>query len=215
MTSVKICGITDKANLIAAIEAGADFIGLVFYPPSKRHIDQSDARILLNSIPKNLLNAVTIVGLFVNPTDADLLVSDMLDIIQLHGDESPKRCIEIKQNTDCAIMKAIPIKTPQDLTHISAYEPICDWLLFDAKPSDAVHDIPGGNGLSFDWTLLKGQKFNKPYMLAGGLTSENVGTAINLLQPDAVDVSSGVESSQGIKDAQKIKRFISKSKTTN
>lgn len=208
MTSVKICGITDKANLIAAIEAGADFIGLVFYSDSPRHINQDDARRLLNSIAPDLLKPITIVGLFVNPTDADLLVSDMLDMIQLHGDESPERCIEIKQNTDCLIMKALAIKTAQDLVQISAYEPVCDWLLFDAKPNDTQYDLPGGNGLSFDWSILEGHTMHTPWMLAGGLTPENVKTAINLLKPDAVDVSSGVEGLPGQKNTQMINAFL-------
>tara|TARA_R110002124_G_scaffold149220_1_gene315217 strand:- start:383029 stop:383709 length:681 start_codon:yes stop_codon:yes gene_type:complete len=214
-TAVKICGITDKENLLATINAGADFIGLVFYPASPRHIDQSDARRLLAAIPQELLSAVRIVGLFVNPTDADLCegnIVDMLDMIQLHGDESPARCAEIKQKTNALIMKAFPISTTHDLAQISAYEPVCDWLLFDAKPmSDKTKNkdiVPGGNGLRFDWTILSGQKFTKPYMLAGGLTPDNVQTAIQLLHPDAVDVSSGVESAPAQKSIEKIRSFL-------
>ena len=211
-TRVKICGIKTQAALQSCITYGADFIGFVFYPRSPRAIDIEALKTLSAQTPATIQK----VGLFVDPDDQ--LIRDTapyLDIIQLHGNETSARCAEIKTLSGKAIMKALAIKTAHDLTQISAYEPICDWLLFDAKPSDDKASLPGGNGLSFDWTILDGQKFTKPWMLAGGLTPENVRTAVNSLHPDGVDVSSGVEALVGEKDDQKIAAFIAAAKAQN
>lgn len=210
-SKVKICGVRDQDTLDATINAGADFVGFVFYPPSPRAISVEGA----TTLAENAEGRIQRVGLFVNPDD-NLLdsICTHLDIIQLHGSETPARCQEIKARTGKKIMKALAIKTKNDLAQISAYEPICDWLLFDAKPTDTPNALPGGNGLSFDWSILQGQNFSKPWMLAGGLTPKNVQEAITLLKPDAVDVSSGVESTTaGQKSIAKINTFITAAKS--
>lgn len=205
MTLVKICGIKDPENLEAALAAGARFIGFVFYPPSPRAVSLDIAATLARDIP----TGVRSVGLFVDPDDAllDQVTSLIpLDMIQLHGNESPGRIAEIKARTHMPVMKAIRVTSESDLADIEGYEAAADWLLFDAKPADA--DLPGGMGESFDWNILAGRSFKKPWMLAGGLNSSNVDKALSILKPDAVDVSSGVESVRGVKDAAKIKAFL-------
>ncbi|MAH06480.1 MAG: phosphoribosylanthranilate isomerase [Alphaproteobacteria bacterium] len=205
-TQAKICGIHKEDALQSCITHGADFIGFVFYPRSPRHIDIQKFIALAAHTPTHIQK----VGLFVNADDA--LITECaphLDIIQLHGDETPTRCAEIKTLSGCKIMKALAIRNEDDLAQINVYDPVCDWLLFDAKPSDKAGTLPGGNGLSFDWSLLNGLKTTKPWMLAGGLDANNVNAAIKLVHPHAVDVSSGVESRLGHKDDEKIKQFIS------
>ncbi|MCV6601861.1 MAG: phosphoribosylanthranilate isomerase, partial [Cohaesibacter sp.] len=136
------------------------------------------------------------------------------DIWQLHGKESPQRVREIKQRYGRPVMKALAIRDKEDLDPIPAYEEVCDILLFDAKPpADMKTDLPGGNGIAFDWTLISGLSLKKPFMLSGGLDPDNVAQAIRLTKPQGVDVSSGIESAPGIKDNQKISKFISAAKT--
>ena len=207
MTKVKICGLTEPNSLTAAIEAGADFIGLVFYPPSPRHVEIEVAKYLTNFIPDN----VEAVGLFVNPDDETLTntLNDVpLTMIQLHGDETPARVQEVKNKFNLPVMKAISVSSNDDLTNISAYEDSADWILFDAKGED----LPGGNGTAFDWNILKDYTGSKPWMLAGGITPANLSEALQILSPDALDVSSGVEGAKGIKDNDKIRSFISLTK---
>lgn len=202
-TKVKICGLTEPNSLTAAIEAGADFIGLVFYEPSPRHVEIEVAKYLSNFIPEN----IGVVGLFVNPTDEYLtqVLNDVpLTMIQLHGDETPARVSEVKEKFQLPIMKAIPISDKCDLTSAALYEDHADWLLFDAKGEA----LPGGNGIAFDWIILKDYKGTKPWMLAGGLNPDNIKDALFLITPNAVDISSGVESATGIKDSDKIRSFI-------
>ena len=202
MTAVKICGLSETETLKAAIEAGADFIGFVFYPSSSRFVSIETAADLAKLVPPTVKK----VGLVVDATDQELLqiTQDVeLDILQLHGDETPERVEEIAGLTALPIMKAIRVRSEADLENVSDYETVADWLLFDNKCETA----PGGTGESFDWGLLAGQSFSKPWMLSGGLTAENVIGALKL-SPDAVDVSSGVESEKGVKDAGKIKTFI-------
>lgn len=203
ITKVKICGLSTPDTIITAIEAGADFVGLVFYAPSPRHVEIEVAAYLTKQIPEG----VEIVGLFVNPTDeylTQVLNNVPLTMIQLHGGETPKRVIEIKEKFKLPVIKAISIATPDDLTKIKPYDGIADWLLFDAKGEA----LPGGNGIAFDWSILKNYSGQSPWMLAGGLNPDNVTDALKALSPNAVDVSSGVESSAGVKDNQKIKDFI-------
>ncbi|MCB1720973.1 MAG: phosphoribosylanthranilate isomerase [Alphaproteobacteria bacterium] len=205
MTAVKICGLKDAENLKTAIKSGARYIGFVFYPPSPRNIAPDSAKELSLSLP----TGVKAVGLFVDPTNEQLehiLGIVPLDMLQLHGSESPQRVQQINNKFAMPIMKAIKIREPADLDQISAYEPVVDWLLFDSGPENAT--LPGGTGQRFDWSLLAGKTFSKPWMLSGGLTPENVAKALSQLSPTAVDVSSGVESAPGIKDAEKIKAFI-------
>ena len=203
MTAVKICGITDTENLRAALDAGAKYIGFVFYKDSPRNIDPQVAWKLSREIPDD----VTAVGLFVNPTDKELnavLSSVKLGIIQLHGDEDPMRIVEIKASYGLPIMKALRIGDADDLENIPKFEKCADWLLFDAK----IDGQQGGTGKTFDWNLLKDRKFYKPWMVSGGLNAGNVAQALNILHPDAVDVSSGVEKERGQKDPAKIREFI-------
>lgn len=205
MTAVKICGISTPETLQTACAAGARFIGFVFYPASPRHLDFDIAWNLARGVP----TGVRSIGLFVDPTDEQLehiLTGIQLDMIQLHGNETPGRIAEIKAQYNMPVMKAIRVANERDLDNLDGFEAAADWLLFDAKPEDA--DLPGGTGESFDWTILKNRSFKKPWMLGGGLDEKNVLEALKILSPDAVDVSSGVESERGIKDVSKIKSFI-------
>lgn len=204
-THTKICGIKTPEALTAATSNGARFIGFVFYPPSPRHIEVNIAQDLAYQLPTGVRG----VGLFVDPTDEQLetvLSRVQLDMIQLHGSESPDRVAQIKEKHVMPIIKAFPVRTAADIDRAENYDQVADWLLFDAKPPNA--DLPGGTGHSFDWTLLQGKSFSKPWMLSGGLTIENVGDALKDLRPNAVDVSSGVEAVRGEKDAAKIKAFL-------
>lgn len=201
MPSVKICGITSLDNLRAAEKAGAQFIGFVFYPKSPRNISPEDA----GGLSKQ--TTLTKVGLFVDPTDDELLTIlkiVSLNMIQLHGDETPSRVMEIKALTGKPVMKAIRVASTADLALAPNYALAADWLLFDAK----VEGATGGTGKTFDWSILKSFRPGKPWMLAGGLTSENVKEALKTLSPTAVDVSSGVESAPGVKDAGKMAAFV-------
>jgi len=206
-TKVKICGLTTPDAMTAALEGGADFVGLVFHPASPRHVEIEIAAYLSSYVPANIV----VTGLFVDPPDEILrktLENVRLDLIQLHGDETPARVAEIKAVFGKPVMKALSVSTREDLKKSGLYA-AADWLLFDAKGSP---DMPGGNGLPFDWGLLEDFQSPLPWMLAGGLTPENVAGAISHLKPSAVDVSSGVEASKGVKDAAKIRAFIEAAK---
>lgn len=202
-TKVKICGITTPDAMTASLEAGADFVGLVFHPASPRHVEIEVARYLSGYVPQT----VTVTGLFVDPSD-DILCQTLenvrIDLIQLHGAESPARAADIRGKFGRPVMKALPVSNRDDLKAADLYAAV-DWLLFDAQGTDAM---PGGNGLPFDWTLLKDFQSPLPWMLAGGLTPQNVAEAVTTLNPPAVDVSSGVEASRGVKDAAKIRAFL-------
>lgn len=204
MTLVKICGLKTPETVDAAVKAGANFIGFVFYPPSPRAITPKEAAELIGTLPED----VKTVGLFVNPADSDIkktLEETPLDMLQLHGEETPERLRELRNQFSLPIIKAFPIASKADLDPIADYTPHCDWLLFDTKSESS---IPGGTGKSFDWNLLKEMQFDRPWMLSGGLNSINVTKALSILTPRAVDISSGVESTRGVKDAGKIKEFI-------
>mgnify|MGYP005724552073 CR=1 FL=1 len=204
ITQTKICGIKTPEALNAAIECRARYIGFVFYPPSPRHIEIDTARELAIMLPTGVRG----VGLFVDPTDEELdavLGKVQLDMIQLHGAETPARVSEIKQKYQMPIIKAFPVREAADIDQARKYKD-ADWYLFDAKSSDP--SMPGGTGHSFDWALLAGKSFDKSWMLSGGLSPENVRDALSVLKPNAVDVSSGVESTRGVKDTNKIRAFI-------
>ena len=210
-TTVKICGLSDPENLAVAIETGARLVGFVFYEPSPRNVSFDIAWNLARAVPTSIRS----VGLFVDPEDAllDQIVTGIqLDMIQLHGNETPGRINEIKEKYNMPVMKAIRVREESDLDNVAGFEAAADWLLFDSKHEKAT--LPGGTGHSFDWSLLEGRTFSKPWMLGGGLNPENVADAIKQLSPDAVDVSSGVESIPGQKDPAKIKAFIEAVKTT-
>ncbi|RJL18547.1 phosphoribosylanthranilate isomerase [Paracoccus siganidrum] len=206
MAQVKICGLREAAHVAAAVEAGARYLGFVFFPKSPRAILPAQAAALAAEVPPGVAR----VGLFVDPGDALLeatLAAAPLDLIQLHGAESPARVSQIKARFGLPVMKAVGIAGPQDLDALWDYALVADMLLVDAKPpKDAV--LPGGNGLAFDWRLLVGRKWLKPWLLAGGLTPANVAEAIRLTGAPGVDVSSGVETAPGVKDAALIRDFI-------
>lgn len=202
----KICGIKTPEMLSCAVEAGARFIGFVFFPPSPRHVAIDTAKELALMLPTGVRG----VGLFVDPSDVELeavLGKVQLDMIQLHGKESPERVAEIKAKFAMPIIKAFPVSEVGDLDSVPSYERYIDWILFDAKPPKGA-TVPGGMGKSFDWSILESKGFARPWMLSGGLAPENVAQALSVLSPDAVDVSSGVEKIRGEKDAGKIKAFI-------
>ncbi|VDS09096.1 N-(5'-phosphoribosyl)anthranilate isomerase [Paracoccus haematequi] len=206
MAQVKICGLRRPDHIEAAAQAGARYVGLVFFPKSPRAVSVEEAALLMQHIPMG----VAAVGLFVNPDDAlldQVLGRVPLDIIQLHGDESPDRVAQVKALTGLPVMKAVGLSGPEDLPALTDYGLVADMLLVDAKPPKGA-DLPGGNGLSFDWRLLVGRKWLRPWMLAGGLTPQNVAEAIRLTGAPAVDVSSGVETEPGIKDEGLIRAFV-------
>ncbi len=204
--SVKICGLTDERGLNAAVDAGAAYVGLNFFRHSPRYITIDQAAALSALLPRGVKS----VGLFVNPSDAELkAVLDVarLDMIQLHGKETPARVDEVRKLTGLPVMKALGIATARDVMDAKAFEDHADWLLFDAKaPPDATR--PGGNAAAFDWTLLKTYGGKTPWMLAGGLARANVAAAIRASGARAVDVSSGVETRPGIKSPARIRAFV-------
>lgn len=206
--AVKICGLSQPESVDAALKAGARYLGFVFFEKSPRNVTPAKAAALAADVPLGIAR----VGLFVNPDDAALqstLAHVPLDIIQLHGHESPARVAEVKALTGLPVMKAVGISEAADLDALWDYGLVADMLLVDAKPpKDAV--LPGGNGLALDWRLLVGRQMVRPWLLAGGLTPDNVAQAIRLTRAPGVDVSSGVESAPGVKDAEKIRQFVSR-----
>jgi phosphoribosylanthranilate isomerase len=212
MVKVKICGINAPDSLRAAVDGGADFIGLVFYPPSPRAVTPEQARDLAAFAGTRVKK----VGLLVDPEDVTIeriLAHVKLDMLQLHGKETPARVAAIKKRFGLPVMKAIKVATAADLDGAAAFEPVADWLLFDGvPPKDKKGVLPGGNAAQFDWTLLKGRKFALPWMLSGGLDPENVADAIRISGAPCVDVSSGVETRPGKKDPAKIAAFIKAAK---
>jgi len=202
----KICGLTDATAVEAAVAHGADMVGFVFYPPSPRNITAEQAEDLLRDVP----SGIDRVGLFVDPeTDFldKILAKARLDLLQLHGDETPERCRAISVYFGLPIIKAIKVSTKADLKAAKDYEDAVDWLMFDARPP-ADGALPGGNGKAFDWTILKGADFKRPWLLAGGLTPDNLPQAVQQSGASAVDVSSGVEIAPGKKDPAKIRAFL-------
>lgn len=203
MTKVKICGLSTPETLTAAIDGGADFIGLVFYAPSPRHVEIEVASYLAKQVPDH----IDVVGLFVNPNDTyiEQVINEVpITMVQLHGHETVERVSEAKEKFNLPVIKALPIETADDLETTKQYDGIADWLLFDAKGEK----LPGGNGVVLDWNILKNYQGQSPWMLAGGLTPDNVAEALSILSPNAVDVSSGVESAKGVKEIDKIHSFI-------
>jgi phosphoribosylanthranilate isomerase len=206
----KICGLTSAEGIATAARHGARFVGFVFYPPSPRHLTAEQAARLAVLVP----TGITKVGLFVDPDDdllAAILAKVPLDLLQLHGKESPERVVQVKQRFGKAVMKSIAVASESDLATASRYYGSADRLLFDAKPpKDAV--APGGNGLVFDWELLGGRRWPVPWMLSGGLTADNLGEAVRTTHATAVDVSSGVERAPGVKDPDKIMAFLARAR---
>jgi phosphoribosylanthranilate isomerase len=202
---VKICGLRDVAGLEAAVSAGASYVGLVFFPKSPRNISIEEAARVAKSAPVGVAK----VALVVDADDAllDAITADVpLDILQLHGKETPARVAAIRARYGLPVMKAVGVADETDLAALDAFAQVADQVLVDAKPPKNA-DLPGGNGLSFDWRLIAGRRWPVPWMLAGGLTADNVAEAIALTGATQVDVSSGVESAAGIKDATMMQAF--------
>ncbi|MDO9708892.1 phosphoribosylanthranilate isomerase [Paracraurococcus lichenis] len=206
MTLVKICGVSDAAGFDAAAAAGADFVGFVFYPPSPRAVTPAAAADLSGRVAGGPQR----VGLFVDPDDALLeavLAAVPLDLIQLHGEETPARAAAIRAHFGRPVMKALGVAVPADLVRLAEYAPAVDRFLLDAKPPPGA-SLPGGNAAAFDWRLVAGQPIPRPWLLAGGLTPETVGEALRQSGAPGVDVSSGVEQARGVKDPARIAAFV-------
>ena len=205
-TKVKICGLKTEAALEAALAGGADFVGLVFFPPSPRNVTPAVAE----TLAARARGRAKIVALMVDPDDAliaQVIASAAPDLIQLHGHETPTRVAEIRTRWGIPVMKAVPVETADDARAARQFSPAADLILFDAlAPADSAR--PGGNGAPFDWRLLLGVKDEVPFMLSGGLTPDNVAEAIRVTGAAIVDVSSGVESRPGEKDPDLIRRFL-------
>ena len=203
---VKICGLSAAEALDAALDAGADMVGFVFFAPSPRHLAFDTARTLGRRVRARAQK----VALTVDADDAliDAVVEALRpDMLQLHGSEPPARVAALKKRFGLPVMKAIAVESKIDFPRIEDYAAICDWLLFDAKaPAEATR--PGGLGRPFDWTLVSGAIPGKPVMLSGGLDAGNVGEALRITPAVAVDVSSGVELTPGQKDPDKIRAFV-------
>lgn len=203
---VKICGLSTPETVEAAIAAGADMVGFVFFPPSPRSVGYELARTLAAEVR----GRAQTVALSVDATDAQLAASiEALkpDLLQLHGKEDPERVATIRARFGLPVMKALPIAERADLAPVRLYEKVADRLIFDARaPREATR--PGGLGKPFDWTLLEGLNLAVPYMLSGGLDPDNVAEALRITGAPGVDVSSGVEHAPGKKDPEKIVAFI-------
>ncbi|MFZ1991594.1 MAG: phosphoribosylanthranilate isomerase [Alphaproteobacteria bacterium] len=209
--SVKICGLKTREAIDASAKGGADFIGFVFHSASPRNLTLDAAARLRRDVPPG----VKLVALTVDA--GDMLVGDINrtvspDVFQLHGGETPKRAAEIHALTGKAIIKAIPVARPEDIAAALAFEGVADWLMFDAKaPAGAAS--PGGAGVAFDWRILSGRSFRRPWFLASGLNPENLKEAVLASGARLVDVSSGVERARGEKDPALIAAFLDRART--
>lgn len=208
--AIKICGITTPDALDAAIKARADFAGFVFFPPSPRNIAASDAAVL----GERAKGRIKRVGLFVDAHDTlidEAIAAAGLEILQLHGEETPQRAAQLRAQFGLPVWKAIPVAGADDIHRAAAYRGAADLILFDAKTPKGT--LPGGMGLTFDWNLLAGNKGSLPWGLAGGLTPDNVAVAIRATGAPLVDTSSGVESAPGVKDSARIAAFCAASRS--
>ena len=209
--SVKICGLANVDDVRACADAGANYMGLVFFEKSPRNITIPAARELALAAPLGLAK----VALVVNPSDAELDAitgTVPLDMLQLHGRETPERVTEVKARYGLPVMKAVGIADGDDLPKLESYFGVADQILVDAKPPKGG-ELPGGNGLSFDWRLIAGRRWPCPWMLAGGLTPENVAEAVKMTGAKQVDVSSSVEDAPGQKNAELIQKFVQSSRS--
>lgn len=204
-TAVKFCGLSRPADVVAAAEAQAAYVGFVFFEKSPRNVTIEQARALSVEVPAGIVK----VALVVNATDAfldDLMAQVPVDMVQLHGSETPARVREVKARYGLPVMKAVGVANADDLPALDAYAQVADQILVDAKPPKGA-DLPGGNGLAFDWRLIAGRRWSVPWMLAGGLTPENVAQAVAMTGARQVDVSSGVERAVGEKDLGLVHAF--------
>lgn len=202
----KLCGLTTLDDISAAVRADASYVGFVFFLGSPRNLAIQAANLLVAATP----NHVTKVGLVVDADNdfLDKLTSSVsLDMLQLHGDESFQRVAEVKARYGLSVMKAVGISNLRDVQDAHQFGEVADQLLLDAKPNSAS-DLPGGNGIAFDWNLLAGSSWKVPWMLAGGLKPNNVASAVKLSGAQQVDVSSGIETSPGINNAKLMSEFV-------
>lgn len=205
-TRVKICGISDVEGLQAAVDAGASYVGFVFFPKSPRNVTIETARNLAERVPVGVAK----VALVVNADNAllDAITDEVpLDVLQLHGSETPERVLEVKARYGLPVMKAVGVADASDIAALDAYMQVADQVLVDAKPPRNAA-LPGGNGHAFDWSIIAKRRWPKPWMLAGGLHPDNVAEAIAITGASQVDVSSGVESAPGVKDGALIAKFL-------
>ena len=205
-TEIKICGLSTSEAIAACADAGADLIGFIFFAKSPRNVTPSQAARLKSASERS----VPCVAVSVNAEDdfLDEIVAQLKpDFLQLHGSETPGRVEEIKSRYALPIIKAFAIRTKEDFDRLRPYEGLADKFLLDAKAPEGS-DLPGGNGVSFDWNLLAEQEFSTPYMLSGGLDGDNILEALQISGAKSIDISSGVESSPGVKDIAKIAAFI-------
>jgi phosphoribosylanthranilate isomerase len=203
---IKICGLGTEEALAAAIAGGASHVGFIFFPKSPRHIEPAEAG-RLRRLASGKAKAVAVT---VDADDATLdgIVKAVApDMLQLHGSETPARVTAIKARYGLPVMKALSVREKSDLIRIADYAGVADRLLFDAKPPKGA-DLPGGNGLTFDWRLLEGVDPAIPYMLSGGLNAANIAEALAVARPSGIDISSGVESAPGVKDVRLIEAFF-------
>jgi phosphoribosylanthranilate isomerase len=209
---VKICGLSTRETLDVALQAGADMVGFVFFPPSPRHISLNTA-CDLGSRAKGRAQKVALTVDADDATLANIVEALQPDILQLHGKESVARLRDIKQTFGLPVMKAMAVETPADLVSLPGYAAVADRILFDARaPKEATR--PGGLGAVFDWHLLENLDLGVPFMVSGGLNAENVAEAVRLTRAGGVDVSSGVERASGVKDPEMIRAFIRAARAT-
>ena len=207
---VKICGLRDAAMVAAAANAGAAYIGLMFFAKSPRNVSLAQARELALSVPLGIAKVAVVVDAD-DPTLDAILAQVPIDMLQLHGHETPARVVAVKARFGLPVMKVVGVADAADLAALDDFSQVADQILVETKPAkNAV--LPGGNGLPFDWRLIAGRRWQVPWMLAGGLTAGNVAEAIRLTGARQVDVSSGVESAPGVKDAGRIHDFVAATK---
>jgi phosphoribosylanthranilate isomerase len=207
---VKICGVRTREIVDTAVDAGADYVGLVFFPRSPRHIAPDAAR----ELAEHASGRIETVAVLVDPDDAlvdEILATVRPTLLQLHGAETPERVAAIKSRARLSVIKAIGVATADDVGKASAYRGIADTILFDAK-APAGSGLPGGHGLAFDWHLLAGPSVERPFAISGGLDPDNVREASVTTGAFLVDVSSGVERTPGVKDPDLVRRFIQAAK---
>ena len=205
-TEIKICGLSTSSSVDVAVRAGADLVGFVFFPRSPRFVTNATARELASQIAGDVVRTGLIVDAS-NTEIAEILDQEPLDLLQLHGKETPARAAEIRSLFNLPVMKALPVAEAADLTVADDYRDVVDRFLFDAKPPKSA-DRPGGNAVTFDWTLMQDIQIDTPWLLAGGLTLDNVAEALKISGARGVDLSSGVESAPGVKDEGLIRSFI-------
>jgi phosphoribosylanthranilate isomerase len=209
---VKICGVRTREIVDTAVDAGADYVGLVFFPKSPRHIAPEAARV----IAEHASGRIETVAVLVDPDDAlvdEILTAVRPNVLQFHGSEPPERVAAIKSRSGLRVIKAIGVASADDVGKASAYRGIADMILFDAK-APAGSDLPGGHGLAFDWRAVAGPSVERPFALSGGLDPGNVWQALVATGADMVDVSSGVERAPGEKDPDLVRRFVQAAKAS-